>query len=223
MDEAHVLSELQGANLALYFPIFFVLAWLAVTSLLGFKSGWFVLMKTYPDRSENCMRIFVRQSGSMNGVGMRSLLTLSVCASGLRVGMLRIFGIFCRDFLVPWNAITVSRSNRFLRKVAIISFGQPAIGNLTLSAEVADRIARTAGGLWPEPGPFPVETSSAALSRTLKQWAATTAFAAAFFIVVPRLMAPHTAGKPSIIVAVLFPAIFFGIGGLIQYLRRERA
>jgi hypothetical protein len=134
-----------------------------------------------------------------------------------------MFGIFCRDFFVPWDAISVSRKVRFLRIVATISCGRPAVGNLTLSAEMADRIARAAGGLWPELGPFPAETSSPARSRALKQWVATATFAAAFFMIVPRLMTPHSAGTPPIIVAVLFPATVFGGGGLIQYLRRERS
>jgi hypothetical protein len=60
--------------------------WLAIISLLGFKAGWYTLVKTYADRSESYLRVFVRESGSMNLVGMRSILTLSVCPSGLRVG-----------------------------------------------------------------------------------------------------------------------------------------
>jgi hypothetical protein len=78
-------------------------------------------------------------------VGMRSILSLSVCPSGLRVG--RIFGLFCHDFFIPLNSITVIRKERALWKVAKLSFGQPPIGNLTIPSEVADRIARAAGTL----------------------------------------------------------------------------
>lgn len=217
-----MLSELLNQNLAIYFPIFFALMWLAGTSLLGFRPGWYALMTRYSDRSENCLCTFARQSGSLNFVGMRSILTLSVCPSGLRVGTLRIFGIFCRDFFVPWDAIRVTRKDRFFRKVAMISFGQPAVGNLAVSADVADRIGRAAGNLWPEPGPFPEETRSDALSRAFKQWVLMTSLCATFFIIVPRLVASHVAAKPSIVVAVLFPAIVFGVGALIEYFRRER-
>jgi hypothetical protein len=216
------MSELLKENLPFYFPIFFVLMWLAVTTMLGFMSGWYTLMKSYPNQPENSLHTFARQSGSVNFVGMRSILTLSVCPSGLRVGIMRIFGIFCRDFFVPWNAISVSRKDRVLWKVAKIHFGHPAVGNLTLPSEVADRIARAAGGLWPEQGPFPEETSSQASSRIIKQWAAMTGFAAAFFIIAPRLITPKGSATPPIIVAVLFPAVVFGVVGLVQYLRRER-
>jgi hypothetical protein len=216
------MSDLFNRNSPVYFALFFVLLWLAVTTILGFISGWFVLMKSYPDRSENPLRSFARQSGYMGLVSMRSILNLSVCPSGLRLGMMRIFGVFCRDFFVPWNAISVTRKDRVFWKEAKISFGQPALGTLTIPAEVADRLARAAGGLWPELGPFPEETNRQTSSRIFKQWAAMTSFAAAFFIIVPRLTMPKGAAAPPIIVAVLFPAIVFGVAGLIQYLRRQR-
>jgi hypothetical protein len=216
------MSDLFNRNSPVYFPLFFVLLWLAVTTILGFISGWFVLMKSYPDRPENPLRTFAGQSGYIGRVSMRSILHLSVCPSGLRLGVMRMFGVFCRDFFVPWNAISVTRKDRVLWKEAKISFGQPAIGTLTIPAEVANRLARAAGGLWPESGPFPEETSSQASSRIVKQWAAMTSLAAAFFIIVPRLMMPKGAAAPPIMVAVLFPAIVFGVAGLIQYLRRQR-
>jgi hypothetical protein len=134
----------------------------------------------------------------------------------------RIFGPFSRDFFVPWDEITVTRADRFLQKVAKLSFGRPPAGNLTIRAEVADRIARTAGKPWPESGPFPEPTNAEALSKIVKQWAAMTALAAAFFIIVPRLLSPHRAIGPPIAVAVLFPAIVFGIGAIVQYVRRNR-
>ena len=147
------MSDLFNRNSPVYFALFFVLVWLAVTTILGFISGWFVLMKSYPDRPEKPLRTFARQSGYMGLVSMRSILNLSVCPSGLRLGMMRIFGVFCRDFFVPWNVISVTRKDRVLWKEAKISFGQPAIGTLTIPAEVADRLARAAGGIWPELGP----------------------------------------------------------------------
>ena len=216
------MNDLIRQNFPLYFPIFFVLLWLAVTTLLSVTSGWFLLMRRYPDRPEHALCTFVRQSGSMNWVGMHSILNLSVCPSGLRVGITRVFGPFSRDFFVPWSSVGVTRKNRVLWKVAELSFGQPLIGQLSIPAEVANRLARAAGNLWPEAGPFPEETSSEAASRIAKQWMGMTLFAAAFFIIAPRVAFPNGAGPP-IVVAVLFPAIVFGVAGLIQYARRPRS
>jgi hypothetical protein len=216
------MSEPLNHNFPFYFPIFFVLMWLFVTTMLGFISGWYTLMQRYPDRSEVALHTFTGQSGSMNFVGMRSILNLSVCPSGLRIGIMRIFGIFCRDFFVPWNEIDVARKDRFFWKVAKLSFGKRVVGNLSISSEVADRIARAAGSLWPEAGSFAEETSSQAASRIIKQWAVSTSFAAAFFIIAPRLVISKGEPGPPIIVAVLFPATVFGVAGLVQYLRRQR-
>ncbi len=191
-----------------------------MTTILSYLSGWFGLMERYPDSDDIPAVTLANQSGSLGLVSMRGVLKLSVCPSGLRIGIMRIFGPFCRDFLVPWNEITVTRSDRVFWKVAKLSFGQPSNGHLRVFADVADRMARVAGKNWPEPGPFPEETVSQSFSRIAKQWAAMTSLAAVFFIVAPRLLAPSAAARPPIVVAILFPAIVFGIGAMVQYFRR---
>jgi hypothetical protein len=206
----------------LYFLIAFPLLWFVVTMVLSVLSGWFGLMERYPNRDEKPVVILANQSGSVGSVSMRGILKLSVCPSGLRIGIMRIFGPFCRDFLVPWSDITVTRSDRFFWKVAKLSFGQPSNGNLKVFADVADRIARAATNHWPERGSFPEETSSQSFSRIAKQWVAMTGLAAAFFIVAPRLVTPNAAARPPIAVAILFPAIVFGIAAIVRYCRRQR-
>lgn len=213
---------MSGAPNPFYFVIGFPLFWFAVTMLLSFISGWFGLMERFPDRPESALAVLKNQSGSLGPVSMRGILTLSVCPSGLRIGIMRIFGPFCRDFFAPWSEITVSRADRFFWKQAKLSFGQPSIGNLTIFADVADRMARAAGNQWPEPGPFPQERRGQALSRIAKQWVLMTALAASFFILVPRLVSPKGAGRPPIAVAILFPAVVFGIAAAVQYFRRQR-
>jgi hypothetical protein len=141
-------------NFPLYFPFFFVLLWFAVTVLLGFLSGWYFLMRRFPDRPEAPLCTFKNQSGSVGLVGARSLLTLSICPGGLRVGMMRIFGPFSKPFFVPWSEMSVIRKDRLFWKVTKIAFGNPPAGSLTLMADLADRLARTAGAPWPEPGQY---------------------------------------------------------------------
>src|ERR1700704_783990 len=100
----------------LFFPIFFAVVWLGVTTLLGFLSGWFALMQQYPDRDEKPLLQLNWESGMMGtiGVNMRNVLKIGVCPSGLRIGMLRVFGLFCRDFFVPWRDISVAKKDWFL-------------------------------------------------------------------------------------------------------------
>jgi hypothetical protein len=213
---------MTAAPTPLYFLICFPLFWFAVTLLLNFLSGWFGLMERYPNCAEDGLTVLANQSGSLGAVSMRGILRLSVCPSGLRIGIMRIFGPFCRDFFVPWNEITITRGDRFFWKVAKLSFGQPSIGKLTVFADVADRMARAAGNHWPEPGSFRKETGGQAVSRIAEQWAFMTTFAAAFFVIAPRLASPKGAAVPPIAAAILFPATVFGIAAIAQYFRRQR-
>ncbi len=200
------------------FPLAFVAMWLGVTSMLGAMSGWFTLVAEFPDRSEGALLMVNGQSGTMGNlaVGMNGILDFSVCPSGLRVGINRIFGPFSRPFFVPWGAISVERRSRIIGPAAVLRFGS---GRLTMAAYVADRLARASEGKWPEPGPFHVETPAQAFKSVFREWAVITVFASAFFIIAPRLLAA-SAGGPPIIVAVLFPAVFFGVVSAVRFARR---
>jgi hypothetical protein len=211
----HVLKQI----FPLYFPLFFALLWITITTLLGFLSGWFALARTYPDRDETTLQTFAGQSGSMGLASMRGVLRLSVCPGGLRLGMLRIFGPFCRNIFVPWSELGVVRRDRFYMKTVQIAFGQPVVGTLTIPADLADRLARAAAGHWPETGPITNDASGETASRILKQWIVMTILASVFFIVTTRIMIPPGQKPPSAILLILFPATIFGIGAIVQYVR----
>jgi hypothetical protein len=212
------LTGLIEQNPAIFFPCFFVALWLTVTTILALLSGWFRLMEVYPDQSDEPILRLRGQSGTMGlGVGMNGVLILSVCPTGLRVGMMRVFGPFCRDFFVPWESIAVVRKTILFWPVAKLQFGNPAVGTLSVSAHVADRIARAAVGRWPEAGPFPKEKRGDTFRRLLVQWAAMTSFAALFFTLVPLAVAPAGA-RPPILVAILFPASVFGVASTLKFL-----
>jgi hypothetical protein len=216
------MDHLLKQNFPLYFPLFFVLLWITITTLLGFLSGWFALARTYPDRDEAAIQVFAGQSGSMGMVSMGGVLRLSVCPGGLRLGMLRILGPFCRTFFVPWNELSVVRKDRFLMKAAQIEFGQPVVGTLTIAADVADRLARAAAGHWPETDPITNDASGEAGARILKQWVVTTILASLFFIVATRIMLPPQQKPPSAMLLILFPATVFGINAIVRYVRSRR-
>jgi hypothetical protein len=216
------LNRLIEQNLAVVFPLFFVGLWLTVTTVLALLSGWFRLMVKYPDRAVQPILRMRGQGGSMGlGVHMSGILTLSVCPPGLRVGMMRMFGPFCRDFLVPWESIAVVRKNMLFRPVAELRFGDPAAGTLRIPGHVANRLARAAVGRWPEAGPFPEEKRADIGRRLFAEWAVATGFMALFLTLVPMAVAPSGAGPP-ILFAILFPAIFFGAVFLVRFLVARR-
>lgn len=209
-------------NFDVLFPLFFLAMWLTVTTILSVLSGWFRLMAQFPNQEMEPLLRLRRQSGSMGvGVSMQGILTLSVCATGLRVGIQRVFGPFCRDFFVPWAELSVTRKSFLFSQVAKLQFGNPVIGSLTIPAHVADSLARAELRRWPELGPFPERTRRDTLRRLLIQWAVPTCFAALFFTLAPLAMAPSQ-NRPPIAATILFPAIVFGIFTVVGYFRERR-
>jgi hypothetical protein len=110
------------------FAVYFSLMWLAITTFLSVLSGWFGLMRKFPDPGEAPLLQIKRSSGTMGlGVSLRSILTLSVCPSGLRVGMMRVFGPFCRDFFVPWESIAITRETSLFSPVVKLHSAIPCL------------------------------------------------------------------------------------------------
>src|SRR5689334_719665 len=131
--------------------IAFVGLWLLVSIILGLLSGWYSLMRVFPDRpQEKAVATFKRESGMVGLVSMHGILTLGLCPSGLRVSIMKLFGPFAKDFLVPWNAISVSRKRMLGWKYADLCFGD--YGKLRVSDLLADRLWRTIPQSWPERG-----------------------------------------------------------------------
>jgi hypothetical protein len=134
-------------NPMLLIPLFliaFACFWLAITAILGVASGWFRLQRAFPDHMEQPIERLRFQSGAMGGAmpaNFGSCLTLDICATGLRVSVLRLLGPFQRPFFVPWSRISVSRRRILFRSFCELSFGMPAEGNLLLRERTARRIA----------------------------------------------------------------------------------
>jgi hypothetical protein len=116
------------------FPFLFVGMWFAITTMLGFMSGWFSLQQWYEAPSEEPLLKLRWQSGSMGfGVALNGILRLSAHRSGLGVGIWRIFGPFQRPFLVPWSEIEAQPSRVFFTPMVKLSLGKPAVGSLKIS------------------------------------------------------------------------------------------
>lgn len=148
-------SSLSDHPVLLLIPVgmlvFLVLMWLLVAAVLALASGWRRLAKAYPDRAEEPILHLKGQSGLMGpGINLGGVLRLSVCPSGLRLGISPLLGPFSKDFLVPWGDISVSRRKALFWRIARLQFGAPRVGVLTLRAGIADTLAEAAGKRWPE-------------------------------------------------------------------------
>ncbi len=209
-------------NPGLFLPIFFLALWVGVSAFIALMSGWLSLMRAYPDRDEQAFGKLTWQSGAMAlGVRINGILHFGLCPSGLRIGVSRIFSLFCRDFFVPWSEISVTREDGLFWRRARLEFGVPPAGFLILDAFLADRLGRASEGKWPEPGPFPQESKMHVFWVVAAQWAVMTLVATTFFVLAPRLAVPPKAAPP-LGVAILFPAIVFGLVSLVRFLRRIR-
>jgi hypothetical protein len=122
--------------------------------------------------------------------------------------------------LCQWGSIAVVRDSTLFGRIAILQFGKPVIGALTVSAHIADKLAHAAGDRWPEAGPFPEETRGDVFRRLFKEWAVITGLVSLFFIVVAFVIAPHET-RPSISDAfgmVLFPAIVVAVVVIVEFI-----
>ncbi len=133
-------------HFALIFPFYFCALWLLITTILATISGWFALQERFPPRPAQVLRSLYFQSAAMGrGAGkprtnFNGVLTISICAEGLEIDMLRIFGPFCRAFFVPWEDITITPRKTFFGTVTDLTFGTPAIATLTARRRLADAI-----------------------------------------------------------------------------------
>jgi hypothetical protein len=199
----------------------FCLMWLAITTFLSVLSGWFRLMLKFPNRDEPPLLRIRMVGGSMGlGVSLRGILTLSACPSGLRVGMLRLFGPFCRDFFVPWESIAATHETSLFSQGIKLHFGNPVIGTLRIPQDVADQLAFTASGRWPRTGSGPEETLGDISQRLLIQWAVLTGSAVLFVTLAPTL--GLGGNPPPISLAILFPTVIFGLVAIVRLCGERR-
>jgi hypothetical protein len=116
-------------------PIFFVGLWLFVTGILGLVSGWFALAKRYPDRPEAAILTMPYQQGYMGpSVRMNGVLRYSTCPSGLR------------------SEMSIARRDAWLAG-SMVEFRFGSTGRLTIPAYIADKLAASVPGRWPEKKP----------------------------------------------------------------------
>lgn len=201
------------------------ITWIGVGTVYGFLSGWYGLMSRYPDRNEPALLRLKFRSGALGLVPFCYALHLSVCPSGLRVGILILVGPFSRDFLVPWSFLSVSHQDNNPRKhITILDFGS---NRLRLSAQVADQLARAAGSRWPAPEPLLEDARAVGAGEWLKRmgwlkwWVLPAGMGAAAWIVLPLLSGPPGYLYPVFVLGLFLPAAVVGLAFLVERLRER--
>lgn len=205
----------------LLFGLFFIGMWLFISTLLGAVSGWFSLMRRFPQQADAELLRLSGLSGQMGAVRLNGILRLTAGEKGLRVGMWRLFGPFSRDFLVPWAQLGVRRKNSWGMPMVELELGQPAAGRLTITAQLGNRLALAAGSRWPERY-VPAPPSSGQMAMSLfRLWLLLGGGAALAITLMLRWTLP--AGQhPPLFLTLWFPLAAVGISCLVYYLRNRR-
>jgi len=200
------------------FPLFFVGMWLLITGLIGFMSGWFGLQQWYADDgSEEPLLKLRGQSGRMGmGVQLNNCLTLSAYNSGLGISIWRLFSLFQKPLLVPWNEIEAEPSSSFFMPMVKLQLGKPSNGTLKISAQSWHNLVAAAGPAASFQLPDAPPVDKGAMGRGLFiQWAVITMLFGTFVLLTSR---SQPGGLPPIL-AYLIPAAFAGIFVLIRFAR----
>ncbi|MEO7689209.1 MAG: hypothetical protein ABIS51_07980 [Sphingomonas sp.] len=198
--------------------LFSIAFWLVITGLIGLFSGWFTLQSRYPDTEEPALITLRRQSGSMGpGVAMNRLLRLSACPSGLRIGIPRMYGLFQRPFLVPWDEITATPKKTFFVPMARLALGYPQIGSITIDARSWERLAAHSLDHVRQDDRFTPVSSRGTGRGLVLEWLVMSALAATFFAVASRLQS--VSAPVPLAACIAFPAVVIGFGQLVRYAR----
>lgn len=205
------MMELPGWAVG-FFPVFFILFWIAITALLGVFSGWFRLQAQFPANAETPLLRLRMQSGRMYSANLNSILTLEACTSGLRVSLSKIFGPFQRPFQIPWSQIQAEPVTRFLEPKVRLHLGQPEAGRLTINLRAWERLKAASQGTT-----APLSTANTKrLERGLFfQWLLFTVAIGGLFAFTAYSQAAPDIGR--LVPDFAFPVVAFGIVQSIRY------
>ncbi|MDG2003476.1 MAG: hypothetical protein P8J20_09110 [Novosphingobium sp.] len=123
------------------FFVAFSAMWLGITGLLGKMSGWSKLERAYPDHPEPPVEVLSLQSARIGVVGYNNCLRFEICATGLRISVMRLLGPFQRPFFVPWGQIKAQRRSRLFFKSVELNFGMRGEGKMAVRERSFERIA----------------------------------------------------------------------------------
>jgi hypothetical protein len=95
------------------FPLFFIIMWGFVLSILANVGGWSRLAQHYQAQTSFEGKKWHFRSGRMGLVNYKSCLTIGSNNYGLYVAALPLFRIGHPPLLIPWSDITTSKSKNF--------------------------------------------------------------------------------------------------------------
>ena len=96
------------------FPVFFVLMWLGVGTMLAELSGWPRLARTFPGGARPDGQRLRRQVVKIGSVNENGVTGIVVSAAGLYLDTMFLFRFRRPPVLIPWNLVRPLTERRFL-------------------------------------------------------------------------------------------------------------
>ena len=144
------LQRFVDRHLAAIFPIYFLLLWLLVSTIISFIGGWFSLAKVYRTRAVFNGARWRMQSGQMRWrANYNNALTIGVNQQGLYLASVFFFRFMHPPLLIPWNEITVRRSQGWFFEYVTFTLGRERAIPLQIRGNLAARLHESAGNCWP--------------------------------------------------------------------------
>ena len=139
-------DKLSSETLSFAFPILFIGMWVGIGYVIAAMGGWNVLAKHYPAKSDFQGELFRFKSGKLGLAGYGNCLNLGAGSFGFYLGTILLFRSGHPALLIPWEDITVSVKKRWLFSSAQFEFNKAPGVILTLSKQLAKKIADASGG-----------------------------------------------------------------------------
>jgi hypothetical protein len=125
------------------YVLFVPLIWLFVTFLLNRSAGWPELMRSFPRPTGKALFTQKLPWAVMGkGVTFKNVITLAAHDAGVTVQQNRLFGLFNRPVLIPWDQLTVGASGGAAPDLVRVRFGNLEKVALVLPLESWEAIER---------------------------------------------------------------------------------
>ncbi len=117
--------------------------WLFVTWLLNRSAGWPELIRSFPRPTGKALFTLKLPWAVMGkGVTCKNVITIAAHDAGVTVEQNRLFGLFTRPVLIPWDQLTVGASGGAAPDLVRLRFGELEKAALVLPLESWEAIER---------------------------------------------------------------------------------
>jgi hypothetical protein len=149
MNLQHFIDQ-HPSVFAVIFPLYFLILWLLVGSIVSFIGGWFSLAKLYRTRVAFHGAKWRMRSGQMRWLtNYNKVLTIGASPQGLYLASMFLFRFMHPPLLVPWSEIKVRRKKGWVFEYVIFTMGHELAIPLRIRAQLAEMLQWAAKDDWP--------------------------------------------------------------------------